>query len=338
MAFRRLQEEIIRRTNDTTIFAWDPSPGGDPSSLCSIFAPSPENFRDSNMIEAWSRQSHDPEYTLTNKGLRLHDFMFCVPADDSVSDLNRLATEYVLTIGIYSPDSVEALRIGLQLRKVGPDLFIRRNRKLALLDQERKRTCTRTPESPFYIMADAAGPVVEDVRRFRRGAIRFTGQGSDFFPHGLWDSVDQCFLDGLLTLVRGFLIRVALKEREQEMGVLIRWKEGRNAYDIRLFDAVVFKPQMCALFFSQLNFQETKQRLRWRDCEEQFPEMKDLTNKLTIESRGSVFVITATSYPSLEEVQGLGPAVEMFRFGLRVREETGNGDLIREMDGMELLC
>lgn len=339
MAFRRLQEEIIKHTNDTTIFAWNPSTGGD-SSFCSIFAPSPANFRDGKMIEPWSRQSHDPEYTLTNKGLRMQEYLYILKfrAGDLDSDQDNRETNYVLALGTYDEDSGKQLAIGIQLRKIGPDLFTRRNRIFVLLDQRCRRKCPVTPESPFYTMADILEPAVDDLRRFRQKAIRFIGEGSQFIPHGLWDDVDRCFLNGLQGVVRGFLIGVKLKAREEEIGVLIEWNRDTKSYDFLLFNTAFFERQTSELFFGQLNFQETKQRLRWRDFGQQFPEMKNLTNKLNIKSRGSVFVITATSSLGLEEIQGSGPTAEMFRFGLRVREETANGELIREMDGMKLLC
>ncbi|KUJ10710.1 HET-domain-containing protein, partial [Mollisia scopiformis] len=73
-AFRRLQEEIVKRTNELTIFAWnqskdcmnctDPEPDHD-----GLFAPSPSNFYTSHDI---IRSSHfESEFTLTNRGLKL---------------------------------------------------------------------------------------------------------------------------------------------------------------------------------------------------------------------------------------------------------------------------
>lgn len=62
--------------------------------------------------------------------------------------------------------------------------------------------------------------------------------------------------------------------------------------------------------------------------------MMELTNKLKIDSNGSQFLITASSF--LEEVKGFGRALKMFRFALHVCEEREDGNLVREMDGMEL--
>ena len=48
-AFRRLQEEIVKRNNDLTIFAWDNPPNHEQPS-CGLFATSPEAFAHSSGI------------------------------------------------------------------------------------------------------------------------------------------------------------------------------------------------------------------------------------------------------------------------------------------------
>jgi hypothetical protein len=67
-AFIRLQEEILKRSSDQSLFAWNPL--REDNMLCGIFAPSPACFADSRDIvplrEFWNTES-----ALTNRGVRL---------------------------------------------------------------------------------------------------------------------------------------------------------------------------------------------------------------------------------------------------------------------------
>ncbi|KAE9379502.1 HET-domain-containing protein, partial [Stipitochalara longipes BDJ] len=67
-AFLRLQEEIVKRSNDLTIFAWDK--GLDEPAYGSVLALSPAAFAKSKNIMPVSRAWLDPVFAMTNKGLR----------------------------------------------------------------------------------------------------------------------------------------------------------------------------------------------------------------------------------------------------------------------------
>ncbi|KAK8007590.1 Minor extracellular protease vpr [Apiospora arundinis] len=71
-AFRRLQEEIVRRNNAMTIFAWSQVPSEAPlfqQSLAGVFAESPASFYDSGAIYPF-RDDFD-SISVTNRGLLL---------------------------------------------------------------------------------------------------------------------------------------------------------------------------------------------------------------------------------------------------------------------------
>jgi hypothetical protein len=71
-AFLRLQEELIRRSDDDSIFAWWPQN----ASLYThrgILAQSPQDFaQSSNVYNATWDDSHVDTYSITNRGVRLH--------------------------------------------------------------------------------------------------------------------------------------------------------------------------------------------------------------------------------------------------------------------------
>jgi hypothetical protein len=69
-AFIRLQEEIIKTSDDESIFAWDYDYQAQNSSS-PLLAPSPRCFRKGNRIVRTTRGQTREPYSLTNKGLRI---------------------------------------------------------------------------------------------------------------------------------------------------------------------------------------------------------------------------------------------------------------------------
>ncbi|KAF5502529.1 Vegetative incompatibility protein HET-E-1 [Colletotrichum aenigma] len=78
-AFRRLQEEIARETNDLSLFAWIGPSEEDQGFQVSrgVFARSPSEFGDcSKMHRYHTRTEYQPEFTLTNKGVRIDSKLY----------------------------------------------------------------------------------------------------------------------------------------------------------------------------------------------------------------------------------------------------------------------
>ncbi|KAK8021977.1 heterokaryon incompatibility protein-domain-containing protein [Apiospora rasikravindrae] len=72
-AFVRLQQEIIKVSNDHTIFCWKWTPGVVPLDWASLLAPSPEVFQESGHIEKTPAQAKEEisNYSMTNAGLSI---------------------------------------------------------------------------------------------------------------------------------------------------------------------------------------------------------------------------------------------------------------------------
>lgn len=68
-AFARLQEEIVKDTNDLSLFTWRAKPGG--QKFYGILANSAADFRDCGSVENLDDTMFNPEFSLTNKGLRI---------------------------------------------------------------------------------------------------------------------------------------------------------------------------------------------------------------------------------------------------------------------------
>lgn len=78
-AFRRLQEEIVRHNNDTTIFARNTDTCMLAQEFCGIFAPSPATVSESGEFAPWPLFQYNPEFLITNKVLRVEDFICISP-------------------------------------------------------------------------------------------------------------------------------------------------------------------------------------------------------------------------------------------------------------------
>ena len=86
-AFFRLQVEILRTSNDESIFAWIA-----PLQFSDILAPHPEHFQDSGDFRPITgRTNTRPHYTMTNKGLQIS-----IPSTDL-----PLSTASALTMQLY---------------------------------------------------------------------------------------------------------------------------------------------------------------------------------------------------------------------------------------------
>jgi hypothetical protein len=95
-AFIRLQEEIIRVSDDHTIFAWSPLSDFDESGF-SLLAPTSECFdSQGGTVIRLDRQDfkHQGPFSLTNKGLRITLPIFPDPSSNSGSYLAALACRY----------------------------------------------------------------------------------------------------------------------------------------------------------------------------------------------------------------------------------------------------
>ncbi|KAF4914240.1 Vegetative incompatibility protein HET-E-1 [Colletotrichum viniferum] len=78
-AFRRLQEEIARETNDLSLFAWraSPSTAGKSQIFRGLFATSPNEFSScATITNSVARHDTQQEFSLTNKGVRIQTKLF----------------------------------------------------------------------------------------------------------------------------------------------------------------------------------------------------------------------------------------------------------------------
>jgi hypothetical protein len=119
-AFIRLQEEIIKRNNDLTIFAWNNSPTSE-ESFISPLATLPAAFAGSHDIR---QADHDfPEFSITNKGLLISGgFRLFLRVKQTSEGLQ--AHSYFIALGAVYDEGL----IGVYLSKIGTNLYGRSTR------------------------------------------------------------------------------------------------------------------------------------------------------------------------------------------------------------------
>lgn len=195
-AFRRLQEEIVKRDNDLTIFAWEPLSEQDTDeSNGDLLAVSPSVFLNSATINTTPDQS--PEFSITNKGLS-------VSADTPVGlfSVSTSGQENFLGIclgygsregGVYSG------RVFLHLQRIGPRLYCPNPRhSLIWFEPGKHKIRWLAPYSSYHIVMHAAR-AVSTYTLFRHHSIYMPQQPhcariNWAIPERLWDPEGRTFL------------------------------------------------------------------------------------------------------------------------------------------------
>jgi hypothetical protein len=185
-AFLRLQEEIIKKTNDLSLFAWTaPSLG---NHCCGVLAPRPAMFKSSGALVKGAR---DSEFSVTNKGIRITTRLERAPA--ATND----HPHFLLYLGYDS----NFRAVYLVLQKYGADQFVRDNKVasgiwIPMEPLTRQFLATET----FYLTHDPEFMIAqEEIYQIRQRAVRLElNDGLKVFevtPSGLWDPIHSLLHD-----------------------------------------------------------------------------------------------------------------------------------------------
>ena len=172
-AFLRLQDEIIRKYNDLSIFAWDTP--ATPSGFAPILASSPSCFTLSLMdSEARSTGSHvghllSTQFSLTNQGIffpsaRLH----CQASVQGYRHHYLLFLNYRDRPFRGAGDSIRYIL----LQKVGPGLFVRLCETPDRQHAFRRSLCGAPFLEPVCILNNLPEPTIQQLVRWERYAVR----------------------------------------------------------------------------------------------------------------------------------------------------------------------
>jgi Heterokaryon incompatibility protein (HET) len=274
-AFRRLQEEIVRRSNDLTIFVWDQNL--EEAAHPGIFALSPAAFAASKDVEQISKRWMDPEFAVTNKGLRIDNFknIWKKPIRD---EEGKTVTTYSIPLAFREKDNIKY--IAMRLRKIGPDLFIRNGKLLPSAWNQGIQTA-----GSIYLYSVRSDEFV-DWRR--SDASWFSGQDfqiQDVVPESHWDEADSSFfapLDDIRLVMAAKGIIALGKEQIVPVQVVVSIDYRRSDLKCRIFDAQKHAEITKWLFWQK----RSRHNLTWEDIKVDKPQMLDFTNKIEVAASG----------------------------------------------------
>lgn len=195
-AFIRLQEEIIKESNDLSLFAWQ-APASSQKHW-GILALSPGDFSACTDLELWDDAMYNEEIAVTSKGLRV------TPVSGGGLRLGRDGT-YVLNLRCYRQGSDRDL--GIFLRKHGSDVYTRVLPD-GLADVRDTRRDAAGSHGRWFYISKIVSPVLSvvlgsshrngiDLSRAKDALKKINYRldyGSGIKPVGHWDSQHAMFL------------------------------------------------------------------------------------------------------------------------------------------------
>jgi hypothetical protein len=306
-AFRRLQEEIVKHNNDATIFAWNPDGSLQNHKLCSIFAPSPAMFSGSSRIVSWDQAVYNPEFLVTNKGLRLEDYISIIPGPHYVQFVG----------GITVADKWMA--VGIRISKVGPNVYFRQSRPLELMPNEERSQLPRTTSDILHL--ETHHPSRTNLRYHLSRAFSVSIDVGDcvrsVVPEALWDHAEDCFFFEPPQLVRA-LHCVRILNGEEVSFVILCQPVALSRWMYFIFDSSQgLGEAVRAQIFQRRSF---NQALTWEDLIHHFPGLREsVTNRFRITVRDTGFVLSVIALNRVVIANDV-PFL-MYRLRLEVQEQ-----------------
>lgn len=213
-AFMRLQEEICKKTNDLSLFAWTAQPRDGPQdSLRGLFATTPAEFAQcARVLRLPTLHTRDSEYSATNRGLCFHAPL--VPSGIRVN-------HYVMPLECsesynLSPEGKTATirqPIGIYLANVGGRFLRVRPDELHIFTDGKTAGVGGNSLSPFYARGtvsrtEAKGLIKELSIKVVAIRLLFTGAGIKLLekePRAAWHAPQAAFCTPRAGRREGFL-------------------------------------------------------------------------------------------------------------------------------------
>jgi hypothetical protein len=290
-SFVRLQEEIIRRNNDLTIFAWDYDQEQQQTGPMNLFASSAAGFARSKDVCLYNRAAINPAFSMTNKGLRfdLFDCLYKISVQDDTGESDT--AKFSIPLGFHEGGSKD--HCFMQLRKVGPGVYVRDGKLLMKAWSVRHSNATRLPLQDFFIHANIKeAQILESSSRPK--TVHFPKheqiQILDVLPESHWDETKRRFFaafeDDNLVLATCCLLQL---ETAQVPAVVCINKSSSNP-SCRIFDTSKHQQELSWL----LRHKRLGHKVTWDDIEAEVPELFDFTEKFEIYVEEKKFTISVS--------------------------------------------
>jgi Heterokaryon incompatibility protein (HET) len=302
-AFRRLQDEIIKRTNDLTIFAWH-TPAGYDHGFLQLLAPSPAYFANSSGITAFSDDFVD--FSLTNKGLLVSGEVTIRAITANSTENSPEVSIYALFLGFQrNPDGSQRNDGGIYLRKVGPKLFYRDGRfPLAGFGRNQVEEIEMLDDPGFYILTDQYATKFDALYpAYRNGAIHIpvnnVFQLSRAVPERLWDVTDRILLKpkpyafSVYPMAIALAFKGTLERKHVSLVVLCEHQYEGGVPSATIFVREKYERQAALIFKGKYRTES----VFWADFIFQAPELRYLRNYVEIPIESEIFTVSVAFEP-----------------------------------------
>jgi len=329
-AFRRLQEEIIKRNNYLTIFARDVFQIREQQTL-GLFASSPAVFVTSSSVAPFSDDFSN--FSVTNKGLLVSGD---VPLRAAVvTGEEGEILRYLLMLGRngFTPIADG----GIYLRKVGPKLFYRDGRlPLTGFGENMFRQVCLFDATDYYILIDPITADAASLSTFRDSAVHVPFDDifrlEVTFPNSLWDVTDRVFLRpkpyswARYPMVMALAFHGTLAGRVVHLVVLCDYRKQVP------IGKVFMRSQYCRQAAVIFQGRYRNDSIYWADLEMQAPNILLLSNCVEIRLGNQTFRISASFEKGI--VESILREVELFSLNFNVAGSLDNAEgreLIEDM-------
>lgn len=313
-AFRRLQEEIIARGNDLTIFSWNME-RDDPRNEQRLFAPSPAGFCSWPKVVPFMRATYDPEFSLTNKGLRFNEMSIGLYRADREYRREgdfpvRVLPRYLLLVGVSQRDGI-TMEHAVPLKKVGPSVFIRDGKVFA--KESSKMLMDRRVHSlqSFHIQVE------------RQTFHLFTFEGSaaeihiplhqkilisEVIPDNRWDEIGRVFFfkpftgPGRILFAAHFQVLLISEDRHDTVDVVVCVLAHTNGATCVIFDPLELKNVPTWEWFIDHRTAGHQMGMKWNDVKDNVLDFHKFTQSVKFKRGGKVFIVSS----AVEENLGAG--------------------------------
>ena len=190
-AFIRLQEEVVKNSNDLSLLAWRSPKDETPTNLdriCGVFARHPRDFQASDNLVLINDIKFTPEFTMTNKGLKIHTQLY----------FDRTENLHFLGINCYDVDFPQEI-IGIFLKHQGASIFARA--RPHLFASLKTKTLSAITENKLFFLSKSITPGIANSLHSVRRCSFFIPQIEHFSchfkaatPEVLWDSAQRMFI------------------------------------------------------------------------------------------------------------------------------------------------
>lgn len=332
-AFRRLQEEVIKRSNDLTIFAWSSSAGQEQSSL-PLLAESPAAFAGSSSICPFSDDFED--FSVTNKGLLISGDAPLRVVAPVAGGPERSTERYVLHLG---SDEATGADGGVYLRKIGPKIYCRDGGSpLAGFGRNKYVVRHLLDATDYYILIDPLTATTISRLTFRSRAIHVPTTGMFRLtvqaPELLWDRTDRVFLrpkayKGTHTrsvLFLGFKGNLSVG-RAVRFYVFCDYRGASPSCKMLLWDEDDSHPSNSSSPSSHVPFAD-KYRMEtahWTDIATQIPELERAGSSIDVKVGSQVYRIASSFRKGV--VESLSKEVELFILEFNVERRPYNSKI-----------